>query len=85
MYRTLKYQFARDEPKNSIPDFKKFNEYFTLIWKFLLCKVPDYDSPTKVPNFEKTLVLNYSDKNEVTKILNRIKKQKKCWSRWIRQ
>ena len=57
IYRTLKYQLAKDEPKNNIPDIKKFKEYFTSIGGILSKKVPEYDSPVNVPNFEKTMVL----------------------------
>ena len=35
IYRTLKYQLAKDEPKNNIPDIKKLNEYFTSIGEIL--------------------------------------------------
>ena len=39
-------------------------------------KVPEYDSPVNVPNFEKTMVLAYCDKNEVAQIINALKNKK---------
>ena len=67
IYRTLKYQLAKNEPENSIPDIRKLNKYFTSIGQILSSKVPDYDSPVNVPNFEKTMGLNYSDGNKAHK------------------
>ena len=77
IYCTLKYQLATHEPKNSIPDINKLNEYFTSIGQILSSKVRIYDSPVNVPSFEKAMVLNYSDENEVAQILNGLKKNKK--------
>ena len=44
--------------------------------KFYQKKVPEYDSPVNVPNFEKAMVLAYCDKNEVAQIINALKNKK---------
>lgn len=76
IYSTLKYQLAKDEHKNVIPDIEELNEYFTTIGQVLSSQVPGYDSSVTVPNFEKTMVLNYSDENEVAQIIKELKNKK---------
>ena len=39
-------------------------------------KVPEYDSPVNVPNFEMTMVLAYCDENEVAQIIKALKNKK---------
>ena len=76
MHPNIFMALAKDEPKNNIPDIKKRNEYFTSNGEILSKKVPEYDSPVNVPNFEKTMVLAYCDKNEVAQIINALKNKK---------
>ena len=60
IYRTLKYQLAKDEPKNNIPASKNFMN-ISHPSEESYQKNPEYDSPVNVPNFENTMVLAYCD------------------------
>ena len=76
LYRNLKSHKRKDQIAEVTPDLKTLNEFFTTIGSKLADAVPPSNKEYFVPKFEKTMVLNYTNQHEISKILAKMKNKK---------
>ena len=76
LYRNLKSHKRKDQIAEVTPDLKTVNEFFTTIGSKLADAVPPSNKEYFVPKFEKTMVLNYTNQHEISKILAKMKNKK---------
>ena len=65
-----------DQIAEGTPDSNTPNEFFTTIGSKLAGSVPPSNKEYFVPKFEKTMVSNYTNQHEVSKILAKTKNKK---------
>ena len=76
LYRNLKCHKRKDQIAEVTTDSKTLNEFFTTIGSKIADSVPPFNKEYFVPKFEKTMVLNYTNQHEISKILAKMKIKK---------